>query len=323
LITCQQPHPGEGLIGGPPADDRRNSKMTRLLHRRRFVQGAAALGFMPLWARSPDLPAVPAAREPTVAVCFGSGAVHGYAHVGAIRAFEAVGLRPDVITGTSVGAIAGVLWASGHEAAAIEAIANDPDWRDSIELRLPALGFGRLDGLRDMVDRHTGRRPIETLPIRFAAVATDLDDGRSVILDHGPAGPAVAASSSVPLRHEPVTIDGRRLVDGALSAPVPIDAARELGADFTIAVDVAYRPYEAPISGISDVAFQMFHILVNRLIDEQIRRADFAIRFDVHQVMSEDNGSAALIRAGEAAVRRRWPQLRRALAAARLEAATE
>lgn len=93
-------------------------------------------------------------------------------------------------------------------------------------------------------------------------------------------------------------------------------AARALGADFVIALDVAYRPYEEPISGISDVAFQMFHIMVNRLIEEQIKRADFAIRLDVHQIMSAENGLPALIDAGEAAVRRRWPELRSSLAAA-------
>ena len=104
------------------------------------------------------------------------------------------------------------------------------------------------------------------------------------------------------LRYEPVTVDGRRLIDGALSAPVPVDAARALGAGFTIAIDVAFRPYEQPISG---VAFQMFHIMVNRLIDEQIKR--------------DEGGIPALIRAGEAAVYRRWPALQQTMRAAGIE----
>ena len=101
------------------------------------------------------------------------------------------------------------------------------------------------------------------------------------------------------LRYEPVTVDGRRLIDGALSAPVPVDAARALGAGFTIAIDVAFRPYEEPISGITGVAFQMFHIMVNRLIDEQIKR--------------DEGGIPALIRAGEAAAHRRWPALQQTM----------
>lgn len=287
--------------------------------RRRFLLGAAALGLAPAVGRLEPLDRPRAERRPSVAVCLGSGGVHGYAHIGAIRAFERLGVRPDVITGTSIGAIAGVLWAAGHDVDRIEVIANDRSWKESSGLRIPTLGIGRLDHLRDLIDRQTGNRPIEALPTRFAAVATDLDSGRSIILDRGPAGPAVAASASVPIRYEPVTIDGRRLIDGALSAPVPVDAARALGADFTIAIDVAFRPYEEPISGITDVAFQMFHIMVNRLIDEQIQRVDFAIRLDVHQTMTGDAGIAALIRAGEQAVNRRWPALERSLQAVGFE----
>jgi NTE family protein len=286
------------------------------LPRRRFILGVAAAGLMPGSMKAADVHEPFAGRGRSVAVCFGSGGLHGYVHIGAIRAFQALGLKPDIIAGTSVGAIAGVLWAAGHTADEIETIADDPSWKESSGLRLPQLGIGRLDRLRDLIDRSTGGRPIEALPTRFAAVATDLDSGRPVVLDRGPAGPAVAASCSVPIRYEPVTVEGRRLVDGALSAPVPVDAARELGAGFVVAIDVAYRPYEEPVSGFSDVAFQMFHIMVNRLIDEQIRRADFAIRLDAHHRMSDEPYISALIQAGDEAVRRRWPDLQRALGAA-------
>jgi len=286
------------------------------LRRRQFLLAAAAASLAPLRLRSASPESAIGEGVGSIAVCLGSGALHGYAHIGAIRAFERLGLRPDVITGTSVGAIAGVLWAAGFDADQIEALSHDRSWRESSGLRLPRLGIGKLDGLRDLIEEQLSGRPIEALPTRFAALATDLDSGLPVILDRGPAGPAIAASASVPIRYEPVRIGGRRLIDGALSAPVPVDAARALGADFAIAVDVAYRPYEEPISGISDVAFQMFHIMVNRLIDEQIGRADFAIRLDAHRIMSGENGLSALIDAGEAAVRQHWPQLREALAGA-------
>lgn len=282
--------------------------------RRRLLQAAAA-AVLPLppaiLAQSRPAPEPSAAR---VAVCFGSGSLHGHAHVGAIRAFDALGLQPDVIAGTSVGAIAGALWAAGLSADEIEAIANDDSWREAGGWHLPRLGLWKLNGLRDLVDRSVGGRAIEQLPIRFAAVATDIDRGNAVVLDRGPVGQAVAASSSVPIRYEPVTIDGHRLVDGALSAPIPVDAARRLGADFVIAIDVAYRPYEEAIDGLTDVAFQMMHILVNRLIDEQIRRADFPIRLDVHAVMRDNGGIPALVRAGETAVRKAWPKIQSALA---------
>jgi NTE family protein len=257
-----------------------------------------------------------AAGSGKIAICFGSGAKHGFAHVGAVRAFEDNGLVPDVITGTSAGAIAGVLWAAGHDAAAISRITRDASWHEASGLRLPSLGFGTLESLRQMIDAETGHRRIEDLPTRFAALATDLDSGQAVTLAEGPTGRAVQASSAVPIRYEPVTVNGRRLIDGALTAPVPVDAARALGADFVIAIDVAYRPYEETVSGISGVAFQMFHIMVNRLIEEQIQRADFAIRLDVHQAMQDEVWVPDVIRAGERAVRRQWPALQDALAQA-------
>lgn len=289
------------------------------LRRRQFILSTAVVGLLRPLVSSANPMQPSSGRARSVAVCLGSGSLHGYAHVGAIRAFQRFGLKPGVITGTSAGAIAGVLWAAGYDADAIEAIANDRRWRERSGLRIPLLGIGKLDGLRDMIDRYTERRNIEALPTRFAAVATDLDSGRPVTLDHGPAGQAVAASSSLPIRYEPIMVGGRRLVDGALSAPVPVDAARALGAEFTIAIDVAYRPYEEPISGITDVAFQMFHIMVNRLIAEQIKRVDFAIRLDVHQTMRDEGGIPALIQVGEEAVSRSWPALQRVLSAAGIE----
>jgi NTE family protein len=228
--------------------------------------------------------------------------LHGFAHIGVIRAFERLGVRPDIICGTSVGAVVGVLWAAGFAANDIEAIAREREWYESNWFRIPKLGFGTLDELRDALNQHMSGQRVESLPVRFAAVATDLETGRPVILDRGEPGHVAAASASVPLRYEPVTIEGRRLVDGALTAPVPVDAARALGADFCLAIDVAYRPDDEPVDGLSDVAYQAFHILINRLIDEQIRRADFAFRLDAHQFMRGEGGLQKLVRQAEKSV---------------------
>lgn len=256
------------------------------------------------------LPAAGARQAARVGVALGSGGRHGLVHVGVIRAFQELGFRPAVITGCSVGAIAGSLWAAGLDADAIQKAALDTTWRDATGLHLPQLGLSNLQPLQQEIDRLTSGARIEKLPIGFAAVATDLADGRSVVLRRGPLGAAVAASSSVPIRYEPVTIDGRRLVDGALTAPVPVDAARVLGADFVLAIDVAYRPYEEDVSGITDVAFQMFHIMVNQLIAEQVRRADHVIRLDVHALMQHGGEPDQLIALGERTVRDAWPVLR-------------
>jgi NTE family protein len=254
--------------------------------------------------------------SPKLAVCLGSGGLHGFAHIGVIRAFERLGIKPDIICGTSVGAVVGVLWAAGLTADDMEAIATEREWYEASWFGDPKLGFASLDELRGAINEHVGKARVESLAIRFAAVATDLATGQSVILDHGEPGQVAAASASVPLRYEPVKIAGRELVDGGLSAPVPVDAGRALGAGFCLAVDVAYRPYEEPVSGLSDVGYQAFHILINRLIDEQIQRADFAFRLDAHQYMRGEGGLQNLVLQAEKSVYLRRGELIAALSRA-------
>ena len=286
------------------------------MNRRRFIGAAVTASILPSIVKANGRVERRRGASPKLAVCFGSGGLHGYAHIGAIRAFERLGVSPDIICGTSVGAVVGVLWAAGFEASEIEAIAGKRDWYGLGWPRIPKLGLGRLDELREALNEHIDAQRIEALPTRFAAVATDLGTGRPVILDRGEPGRVATASASVPLRYEPVTIEERQLLDGALTAPVPVDAARSLGADFCIAVDVAYRPEDEPVTGLSDVAFQTFHILINSLIDEQIRRADFGIRLDVHRVMREGGGWENLVQEAERATYQRRGDLIAALSQA-------
>lgn len=272
--------------------------------RRRLVLAAGLVALCPAVGFADKANAARPGGSPKLAVCLGSGGLHGFAHIGVIRAFERLGVTPDIICGTSVGAVVGVLWAAGFTANDIEAIAAEREWYRLGWFRIPKLGFGTLEELRDALNQHIDGRRVESLPVRFAAVATDLETGRPVILDRGEPGRVAAASASVPLRYEPVKIAGRRLVDGALTAPVPIDAARALGADFCLGIDVAYRPDDEPVDGLSDVAYQAVHILINRLIDEQIRRADFAFRLDAHQFMRGEGGLQNLVQQAEKSVYR-------------------
>jgi NTE family protein len=273
---------------------------------RRAVLRAAGLAASLTWT-APR--AAQSAGKRRVGIAFGSGGMHGLAHVGAIRAFQALGARPAVVAGCSVGAIVGGLWAAGRTAEEIEVAAVEEFEREAGRWRLPLFGLGSRGELAALIEKNTRVARIEDLPTAFAAVATDLQTGRGEILRRGPLAPAIAASASVPLLYEPVLIDGRRLVDGALTAPIPVDAARALGADVVIAIDVAYRPYEEGVSGITGVAFQMFHIMVNQLINEQVRRADHAIRLSVHALMKGSADPRQLVTAGEQGVRDAWPRL--------------
>lgn len=270
-------------------------------------------------------PALAPHSRPLLAVALSGGTRRGYAHIGVVRAFERAGLKPDIIVGTSVGAIVGSLWAAGVSADAMELAAREldagvlSDWSPSVW----QLTRGQLKGLaggRDLiafVARHTGGKRIEDLPTRFAAVASDLHRGTSVILNHGDTALAVRASSGVPLAFAPVRamVAGQwhELIDGAMAQPVPVAAARALGADYVVAVDVVYRPEEARVSNPLDVTFQTLQIVIHSLGVEQVRRADWLIQPEVHERMIDAGEHRHLIDLGEAAAAKALPLILSAL----------
>ena len=264
-------------------------------------------------AQSQPLPPLPGLR---IGLALGSGSVHGLAHVGAIEALEARGVDVRVVAGTSAGAIVGSLWASGLEATAIEAFAKSADLERLGEFAPSWQGLRTNEELRRRLADAFGGRAIESWPRRFGAVATDLDDGTRRLLASGDGALAVQASTAMPVYFTPVRLGGRRLGDGALVEPVPVATARELGADYVIAIDVAYRPYEEPASGLVQNGLQAMHILVNALAAAELRDADFPIRLDLHKTMT-DCGPESLVGAGREAIASRWPELRRSLLAAR------
>lgn len=225
----------------------------------------------------------PAARG-GVALVLSGGAARGYAHVGVIKALEAHGLRPDVVVGSSAGSIVGALYASGLAPAELERAISALGGNDFGDLDLPGLGvlpgsMGviRGEGLRRFIDERVMRRRIEDFPMRFAAVATDLASGEPRIFNAGDAAAAVRASSAVPGVMAPVPIGGRLYCDGQVSSPLPVDAARRLGADYIVAVDVVYPPEDAAPRTALGVLFQAFTISAHRLKAAEASRADIVI----------------------------------------------
>lgn len=180
-------------------------------------------------------------RKPKIGLALGSGAARGWAHVGVLDALTSAGIKPDIIAGTSMGALVGGAYASGrHEALR--------DWAMALDRRIVAslvdVGFlagGLIDGVRivDWLNNpiKIGAR-IEDLKMPFAAVATDLSSGREVWLQKGKLDRAIRASISMPGIFSPVEIDGDWLVDGGLVNPIPVSLCRAMGADFIIAVNL-------------------------------------------------------------------------------------
>lgn len=232
----------------------------------------------------------------------GGGGCRGYGHIGVLRVLERSGLKPDLIVGSSAGSLVGAFYASGLSAAEIERYGErlSPNLlRDWI---FPRLGIFGGEGIARFVRERIGRRAIGSLPTRFAAVATDLRSGELVVLERGEVAIAVQASSSAPGLLEPVRIGNRLCVDGNLAAPVPVHAARGLGARRVIAVDVTFPPEQADLSDPFDALYQGFSILTRRLALEERDSADVVIepKLPEHQDMSPAT-LKALMDAGERA----------------------
>jgi len=258
-------------------------------------------------------PALQVPEGVRIGLALGSGSMHGYAHIGVLQELEARALPVAVVSGTSVGALVGSLWASGLSARAIDALAGREEL-DMSEVSASWQGLFSSEPMRSPLEAAFRGRPIESWPRRFGAVATELSRGERRLISTGDGAVAVRASSAVPVLFLPVAVRGERLVDGALVEPVPVEAARDLGANLVIAVDVAYRPHEEVASGLTAYAFQALHILVNSLAASQARTADVVIRLNLHQRW-KDCGREGLVAAGRQAVSTAWPEIQRAILA--------
>jgi NTE family protein len=197
------------------------------------------LGLRPAPAAAPADDAAAPPRRPRIGLALGGGAARGWAHIGVIRALEKAGLAPDVVVGTSIGAVVGGCWAAGKldelEAFALSLTKSRVLWLMDFHL-----GPGLIGGekLKRLLVRDLGDTLIENLPLRFAAVATELRTGHEIWLTRGPMVEALQASYALPGIFDPVHLGNRWLFDGALVNPIPVTTTRALAADLVIAVNI-------------------------------------------------------------------------------------
>jgi NTE family protein len=183
---------------------------------------------------------VAARGRPTIGLVLGGGAARGFAHIGVIRTLAAKGLKPDVICGTSIGAVAGGALATDR-LDVLEAWARSLSKRRVLGyLDVSLGGSGLITGARlaARLDEALGDIAIEDLPVRFAAIATEIGTGHEIWLTRGRLANALRASYTLPGIFAPTRVGGRWLVDGALVNPVPVSAARALGARLVVAVNL-------------------------------------------------------------------------------------
>lgn len=177
-----------------------------------------------------------------IGLALGGGAARGWAHIGVIKALAEAGIKPDIIVGTSIGAVVGACYAGGH-LDSLETFARSLTRRRVFGyLDFNFAGTGLINGQRlcDQLDRHLGHLHIEDLDPRFTAVATEIGTGHEVWLSRGQVVDAVRASYALPGIFRPVKINGRWLFDGALVNPIPVSVCRAHGARYVIAVNLNF-----------------------------------------------------------------------------------
>lgn len=254
-------------------------------------------------------------RVPRVALALGGGLARGLAHIGVLKAFDEAGYRADAVAGTSAGALVGACYAAGMSPWQIEEIALKVREQDVADL---STANGRElfagEALQKWVNMQLRRQPIERFHLPFCAVSTELLSGELRALKSGDAGLAVRASCAIPGVFVPAVVNGQELVDGGLVSPLPVRQARQLGADFVIAVDVSTPPRSNTGAGLHEVILQSFEIMGRALIQLEAEQADLVIRPDTSCFSSTDfRARREMIQAGYEAGRRALPELARRL----------
>ena len=311
------------------------------------VPAAPVLAPVPALAASAAAP-LPALGRPRIGLVLSGGGARGLAHVGVLKVLEQLQIPIDVITGTSMGAIVGGLYASGMRADALERELQAVQWSEVFTTRVPRqqlsqrrkeedfeisplveLGWrnGELQvplsavssrGLESLLRRYTlpvrDVQRFDQLPIPFRAVATDMESGAAVVLDRGDLALALRSSMSVPGVFSPTEVDGRVLGDGGLVNNLPIDVARAMGADVVIAVNIGTPPGgRETLNSAVGLTAQMLNLLTEQNVQRSLatlRPDDVLIAPALGQLSSGDfDRGTTFFSLGEAGARGRSDRL--------------
>jgi len=252
-------------------------------------------------------------KDQKVALVLGGGAAWGIAHIGVIDILVKEGLEFDIITGTSAGSIIGAFHADGYTVdELIEEIAT-VGFTDFLFPSFDGLGFFSLDRMEEYFSEKLSVENIEDLPVDFAVSTTNIDNGKPAIFSEGPLAKLVTASSAVPVMFGPVEYDGYWLADGGLVNNLPVDAAKELGADIIIAVDVGgnFRFTRRP-QGRIEYGNRVFNIM--RQASYSPEGVDLLIAPDLNNFSGTDfDNYSELIEAGKLAAVDKLPEIRELL----------
>lgn len=253
------------------------------------------------------------AKRPRVGLALAGGFARGIAHIGVLRVLREAAIPIDVVSGTSVGALIATAYCSGASLEVMERVAQETKFTDFGRWTPSWLGLATNNRLEQFVARFSPVKRFDELQKPLAIATTDINVGLPVYYHGGPIGPALRASCAYPGLFVPVKYEGRTLVDGFLTALVPIEGALILGAELIIAVYL-----EAGASGeprtFTDVLSRSFTIIQKHADLEWRKEADVIIEPDVTPYLWDDfSKTNQLVRAGEDAALKALPAIRAAL----------
>lgn len=267
-------------------------------------------------------------KKPKWALVLMGGGSRGLAHIGILNVLQKNGLTPDIIVGTSMGAVIGGLFASGISPTKLKEIANDFNLNNFIERPnlpfikkksqisildflmlesyksrlLKKLGLNREDKMEAYLRNLIGEVCIEELPVKFACNAVDLISGREIIFENGKLYKALRATMSLPILFEPTKIDNMLLLDGGVLNNAPVGIARNLDAHKVILVDV-HKDIKEISTGEIKNTFQLLHRMVETMVayttEDKINRADLVIRIDLEMDALDYSDYLRIVETGE------------------------
>ena len=266
----------------------------------------------------------PPPKPAKIALVLGAGSSKGFAHIGVLKVLETNKVPIHMIIGTSVGSAVGSLYAYGYDAFQLQKVSFSIEKGDVVDLIIPDNGFIKGEKLEEFINKTLNHTPMEKLKIPFYAVATDIQSGQEVVFGRGNTGQAVRASCSIPGVFRPVKIGDRVYVDGGVVSPVAVGAAKRLGADVVIAVDISKDADRTKPESTMETIFQSLNIMYSKLAAIQVNQADIVIRPKVGYISSSDFSKRhEAILEGEKAAVEALPQIMGILAQLRQEGRLE
>lgn len=251
-------------------------------------------------------------QQPKIGLVLGSGAFRGLAHIGVLEVLEEEKIPVHMVAGCSIGSMIGGAYCAGVSPKQLEELALHFNDREYYDLVPPRQGFLKGKKLQAFVQKITGGINIEDMPLPFACVACDMNRGEVVVFRDGPAHEAIRSSVSIPGVFIPHVYRGARLIDGCCMNSLPVDVARQMGADIVIAVDVSYRGGPAQSSDIIETLLCAIDLSQWQQTQTALQDTDIAIFPDLTGVSLANSSTAALaIENGRAAARAALPDIRK------------